>query len=115
MEEQIAITELNNPYETLYFTVGSTLLMIGLFIGTVMPDGQWKNKGITLLASGSLIAFPAVIPITMSLFGGNHDAFLMPVWLLNGVSVFGILFGAYGWLSESKKAKLNKASTVQET
>jgi hypothetical protein len=105
LEEQIFLTAFNNIYETFCFFVGSALLTIGLFMSAFMPEGQWKNKGLTLIVSSTLIAYPAVMTMMMSLIGGNDDTFLQPAWLLNAISMFGVLYGVYGWLSESRKAK----------
>ncbi|MBL0711965.1 MAG: hypothetical protein JJV99_13285 [Colwellia sp.] len=110
MNEQIALTAFNNPYETVCFTLGGILVTIGLFMATVMQAGEWKNKGIHLLGSGSLIAFPGVFPMMIFLVGGNNNDISIPLWLLNGVSILGVIFGVYSWVSESKKFESKQES-----
>lgn len=114
MNEQIALAVFNNPYEGLCFTAGGILVMIGLFMATALPEGEWKNKGIYLLGSGSLIAFPAVFPMMIFLVGGNNNDISIPLWLLNGVSILGVIFGVYSWVSESKKFESKQESAELE-
>lgn len=48
------------------------------------------------------------------LVGGNNNGISIPLWLLNGVSILGVIFGVYSWVSESKKLESKQESAELE-
>lgn len=107
MELQILIKALNNPYESLCFLFGGGMTLSGFFLAALMPDGQWKNKGLILMFSGSIIASPAIFPFVIAYISQGNDLAdtFPPTWILNLIALLGALIGFTGWIAETKKAK----------
>lgn len=106
LEAQVT-TALNFPAQTICFLLGGLFVFIGLALASIVPAGKWKERGIVLLTSGALIAFPAVIPIMLTLIGGPSDVDIFPVWVMPSlyivIPLVGTAIGVYGWFDSAKE------------
>lgn len=96
------------PVQTLCFVLGGLMVVVGLALATVMPSGKWKERGMSTLASGVLVAFPAVMPIALTLLSGSSDtsSLPLPAWFVPSLYVLapiaGSVIGGWGWFQAGK-------------
>lgn len=107
LEAQMNIA-FNYPVQTLCFIAGGLLVFFGMMMAVIIPSGKWQTRGVILLGTGALIAFPGVFPIlTTVMVGPEADLTNLPDWLMPTAyivfPVLGIANGIYGWIESGKK------------
>lgn len=100
------ITAINYPLQSLCFFMGGILTFIGLGMVVILSNHEWKKRGMSLLASGLLIGFPAVQSIMIAIIGDSSNL-VLPNWFIIIVyyitPICGVLFGVYGWFNAEKE------------
>lgn len=118
MIEYILTQASTSLFQAICFIVGALVFAIGLLtacVATVAANERYKELGAMLVASGSLIAMPAVIPIFLGFNFENSGLPEFPLLVLNFIYFAAPTCGVIQLVLTLRQLRVIKKKSLKET
>lgn len=99
----------DNFFQTLCFIIGAICVFVGFGLAVVVGEvsDKWQARGWAMFGAGMGISMPAMIPISITIVGGDINSTIYPDWLLSIVYIscplVGVFCGWRGWRDAEKR------------